>query len=56
MTCDMENTLENKTKEELIAECERREKVAHAIWAAIVLTYGPEGFTKVLNNMKGGFQ
>jgi hypothetical protein len=39
------------TREELIAECQRHERIAHKLWAAITAIYGPEGFGKVLKYM-----
>jgi hypothetical protein len=47
-----EIALKDKSKEEILAEAERRTKVAENIWAAIMKIYGPEGFTKVLNEME----
>jgi len=44
--------LSDMSTAELVAECNRREKVANNIWAAIVSVYGPEGFTAVLKKLE----
>jgi hypothetical protein len=51
MTVEFTN-LQDMTKEELITECERREKVAHDIWLAVTAAYGPVGFLKVVTELE----
>lgn len=41
--------LNDMTKEELVLECKRRERVSGKIWNAIMTVYGPDGFNAVLN-------
>jgi len=49
---DQEVDLNSMTKEELIVECQRREKIAHKLWAAITTLFGTEGFGKVLKYLE----
>lgn len=47
-----EINLNSLSKEELIAECERRRAVAEQMWTAITVNYGPQGFMTVLQYLE----